>query len=501
MAVSKFLLVLSLSCFGLTFSVSSIQKEIQDLKNGQEEIKNLLKEVLYQFNKTENITQTPKKSLTWFEFGSSLLSVNKLTFEDQEKVLVEVELSHTPQTEVDWIVDSTIIGAKHSKTHPLIIWALRMCKWKANEYRFGTWSTGKENSTLYTILFSTSVKFLELISVSTGNYSTSYNIDVNAQNAKKNYQRVCQGAIDDINSTSVAVYFRCLPELDSRDSWYQRMAIYAEFEEKNEVHFKFLESEPNPYVNVTYERNSTATGTVVFSNRALEKFKTFLFLDNHLTLNLNDVVRFITYRFTQDISPEKTNDEFGFLESIPFQEPLEGEKVTIYCDALGRNPPPVRVERDGMPISDTSDVYIASSRSTLWSISYVTYLHASKEIEGNYTCVTDDKSREVFPLYSIELKPKVRWDLNNLMYAGNVTDEGKYLVLEGSEGLDVSCSTFDNDTVVVFDKVQRTNLTKWTERLEVWIPGPSQEFEPYSMWHISCTATDKNGENTFELYL
>ncbi|XP_034338029.2 uncharacterized protein [Magallana gigas] len=114
MAVSKFLLVLSLSCFGLTFSVSSIQKEIQDLKNGQEEIKNLLKEVLYQFNKTENITQTPKKSLTWFEFGSSLLSVNKLTFEDQEKVLVEVELSHTPQTEVDWIVDSTIIGGQIS---------------------------------------------------------------------------------------------------------------------------------------------------------------------------------------------------------------------------------------------------------------------------------------------------------------------------------------------------------------------------------------------------
>lgn len=74
-------------------------------------------------------------------------------------------------------------------------------------------------------------------------------------------------------------------------------------------------------------------------------------------------------------------------------------------------------------------------------------------------------------------------------------------MLEGSEGLDVSCSTFDNDTVVVFDKGQRMTLTKRTERLEVWIPRPSQELEPYSMWHISCTATDKNGENTFELYL
>lgn len=74
-------------------------------------------------------------------------------------------------------------------------------------------------------------------------------------------------------------------------------------------------------------------------------------------------------------------------------------------------------------------------------------------------------------------------------------------MLEGSEGLDVSCSNFDNDTVVVFDKGQRMTLTKRTERLEVWIPRSSQELEPYSMWHISCTATDKNGENTFELYL
>lgn len=248
---------------------------------------------------------------------------------------------------------------------------------------------------------------------------------------------------------------------------------------------------------MTYERNSTATGTVVFSKRALEKIGTFLFLDSHLTLNLNDVVTSITYRYTQDISPEKTN-AFGFFESFLNQEPLEGERVTISCDVIGRNPPPVRVERDGMPISDTDEVYITSSRSTLWSTFYVTYLHASKEIEGNYTCVADGESREVFPLFNFELKPKVIWDL---MYGANVTDESKHLVLEGSEGLDVSCSISDNDTVVVFDKVQRTTLTKWTERLEVWIPRPSQELEPFSMWHISCTATDKNGENSFELYM
>lgn len=73
-------------------------------------------------------------------------------------------------------------------------------------------------------------------------------------------------------------------------------------------------------------------------------------------------------------------------------------------------------------------------------------------------------------------------------------------MLEGSEGLDVSCSNSENDTVIVFDKVQRTTLTKWTERLEVWIPWPAQALEPFHMGYINCTSTDQNGENTFVLY-
>uniref|UniRef100_K1PFB2 Uncharacterized protein n=1 Tax=Magallana gigas TaxID=29159 RepID=K1PFB2_MAGGI len=248
------------------------------------------------------------------------------------------------------------------------------------------------------------------------------------------------------------------------------MAIYATYEEKNEVNFKFLESEPNPYVNVTYERNSTATGTVVFSNRVLEKFKTFLFLDSHLTLNVNDVVRSITYRFTQDISPEKTNDEFEFLESIPNQELLEGERVTISCEVLGRNPPPVRVERDGMTISDTGDVYITSSRSTSWSTSYVTYLHASKEIEGNYTCVADGKSREVFPLSNIELKPRVRWDL---MYDANVTDEEQvYLVWYPSHNSVRALSTYivESARTELWEGYQTTR-TLWMRYEPEWAKG------------------------------
>lgn len=63
----------------------------------------ILKKVFFYFGKN------------WSQFGSTLLSVDKLTFKEQEKVLVEVELSHSPQTEVEWIVDSTIIGGKYSK--------------------------------------------------------------------------------------------------------------------------------------------------------------------------------------------------------------------------------------------------------------------------------------------------------------------------------------------------------------------------------------------------
>lgn len=57
-------------------------------------------------------------------------------------------------------------------------------------------------------------------------------------------------------------------------------------------------------------------------------------------------------------------------------------------------------------------------------------------------------------------------------------------MLEGSEGLDVSCSNSENDTVIVFDKVQRTTLTKWTERLEVWIPWPAKRWN-LSIWGTS----------------
>lgn len=67
-------------------------------------------------------------------------------------------------------------------------------------------------------------------------------------------------------------------------------------------------------------------------------------------------------------------------------------------------------------------------------------------------------------------------------------------MVEGSKGVNVDCSNYENDDVT-FDTIKRTALTQWTERLEVTIPRSA-----FKMTRIDCTATDKNGEISIELY-
>lgn len=433
MAVSNFLLVLGFSCVGLTFSVSGIQNE------------------------------------KWHDAGSTLKSVKKLTTGD--KLRVQVELLLSPETQVEWIVDQTIIGS--------------------NEGTFGTSTTKLDNSVIYTIDLSTPVKYLELKSVSRENVLTRYTINVNSDNSSRYFDdRACQASMSNINSTSFAAYFRCFPELDSRDSWYQSMAVFDRIQ-TDKVGYSTLQGEPNPYFNLTFERNTIAKGIVVFSDLILEMGKTFMFLDSFLTLNIDDTLNSITYAYLQDISSIKTEKEFEFLNTFPDSEISEGKTVTIFCEALGRSPPSVRMKRNGMTISESDGVYIASRRTNLWSTFYVTFLHASKEIEGNYSCVAESESRTAYQSYRVEVKPIVCWDL---MIDFNVTDETSPLVVEGSKGVNVDCSNYENDDVT-FDTIKRTALTQWTERLEVTIPRSA-----FKMRRIDCTATDKNGEISIELY-
>lgn len=72
-------------------------------------------------------------------------------------------------------------------------------------------------------------------------------------------------------------------------------------------------------------------------------------------------------------------------------------------------------------------------------------------------------------------------------------------MVEGSKGMIVTCSTPEvND--VIFDTVTRISLNKWSERLEIWIPVPSKEREPFNAGFTNCTATDRNGEIPFKAY-
>lgn len=80
-------------------------------------------------------------------------------------------------------------------------------------------------------------------------------------------------------------------------------------------------------------------------------------------------------------------------------------------NAFGRNPPPIRVERNGMAILDADDVFILSINTKLRTSSSVTFLHNTKEMEGNYTCVLGDEGKDMVPLYVFELKPRVPRDL------------------------------------------------------------------------------------------
>lgn len=140
-------------------------------------------------------------------------------------------------------------------------------------------------------------------------------------------------------------------------------------------------------------------------------------------MNIDDTLNSITYAYLQDISSIKTEKEFEFLNTFPDSEISEGKTVTIFCEALGRSPPSVRMKRNGMTISESDGVYIASRRTNLWSTFYVTFLHASKEIEGNYSCVAESESRTAYQSYRVEVKPIVCWDL---MIDFNVTDEVYY---------------------------------------------------------------------------
>lgn len=246
---------------------------------------------------------------------------------------------------------------------------------------------------------------------------TWYILDIRAEDTKRYFNiGTCHSLIANINSTSFASFFRCSPELDSGNSWYQEMAIMTKYMDQNEGSSKLSwtnisDNNSSIGTNITLERNTIATATVNFPEQYLELKNSFLFLQSSLFLGLDSIIKSIKYSQIKDISAIKKAGEYVVLSYIPPPEAVEGEMLSIGCYANGRNPPALKLERNGMTIIDTDDVYISSIKSPQWTTYEVTYLHATEEIEGNYSCVIEDGSQKTLPLFDFQLKPKIRWDL------------------------------------------------------------------------------------------
>lgn len=280
------------------------------------------------------------------------------------------------------------------------------------DIEFGTSITRRNNSTLYAINAPVSSEFLMITTINPENVIVRYQLDIKAVDANLTISdpRSCQASIHDVNSTYAGAYYRCTPDLDSRDFWFQDIGLYRKSED-GEVEYKHISGtqDSNPYLNVTFERNSTSSATLVFGKEFVDRTKTFLFLISLLTMETNTIVKSISYAYFKDISPVKNDDEYGFMDSHQKPEPLEGQLLTVYCEAIGRHPPPVKLERNGKAISEVDGVSIRHSRTNLSSFSYVTFHPVTKNAEGSYSCVGDGNVKKVFPLFKIELKPRVHY--------------------------------------------------------------------------------------------
>lgn len=140
---------------------------------------------------------------------------------------------------------------------------------------------------------------------------TWYILDIRAEDTKRYFNiGTCHSLIANINSTSFASFFRCSPELDSGNSWYQEMAIMTKYMDQNEGSSKLSwtnisDNNSSIGTNITLERNTIATATVNFPEQYLELKNSFLFLQSSLFLGLDSIIKSIKYSQIKDISAIK----------------------------------------------------------------------------------------------------------------------------------------------------------------------------------------------------
>ncbi|XP_055995986.1 uncharacterized protein LOC125671379 isoform X2 [Ostrea edulis] len=168
--------------------------KIQELKKGQKEMKNVLREI--------QDGQIDK----WYEPGGYIVSLSKTTSGDDVKL--ELEMSLAPSTVVTWGVNDCLV--------------------EANASTFGTSSKRLKKTTLYTIHVKAPVESLYFITFSVDDVTTNYKLNVTAEDGTTRYTNptICQSAFTQLSDNSYEAIYRCKSELDSRDSWYMDVGLY-----------------------------------------------------------------------------------------------------------------------------------------------------------------------------------------------------------------------------------------------------------------------------------
>ncbi|XP_062571563.1 uncharacterized protein LOC134233595 isoform X1 [Saccostrea cucullata] len=422
----------------------------------------------------------------WFNSGSSVISASKTSSGDD--VRLQIEMSIPINTIVVWGVDQMIIGA--------------------DEKTFGTSLSTLSNTTLFTLEIKDPPEAVFFLTFSDNEIVTTHMFDTIREDGTIKFDNpiTCQSSFSKISDSEYDFVYRCNPELDPRNDWYMEVGMFTSFKSEM-VEYKQIESSENKYVNLTTERNSTAKAKVVLSDETMERVGDFLFLQSSLTLPMDGLIKSILYRRVYDISKMKTIKKFKFLKAFEQEPLLEGEMVPINCEAIGRNPPPIQVKRDRKGINSSETIYNLKDNTNVWSISYVTLLRASKEIEGNYSCVVEMDGETFISPQKIEvnLKPRLRWDLTKILKSKQNQTRVR-VVVEGAKGVVLNCrnNKWSRNRYLPMSTEKRTKISEWSERLETeytWKRKNIDQDEFNSSLHspfLSCIAEDKNGNLAFE---
>lgn len=285
----------------------------------------------------------------------------------------------------------------------------------ARELGAGTSRRTADGRTLFTLDTKISDQMVYFVVV-VDDFAATYEIDVSGKDRKTFYNdpMTCQASFSNsIEQNTVEAFFRCNPELKPEDFWYMftgmvgsRENIFAEFIS--------LDSEANPYVNVSYEHIKIARSTISITKETRDLFGNFLFLFSSLTVPMDGLIEQVTYRITHDISENKIPGEFRFMENPPLSDLLEGEPLSIICEAIGRNPPTIQIQKNNRPFPKSEVTSSVQSVSTSWSTTIASFSHALEQIKGKYSCVATDIDGNLrsSKLIEVKLRPRFRPDLS-----------------------------------------------------------------------------------------